>query len=46
MLHANKYTISMLFHEKTRKKLNIGFIVVSILVIISMILLYFPVWRY
>jgi len=32
----------MLFHEKTRKAAGIGFIVVSILVIISMLLLYFP----
>jgi uncharacterized membrane protein YukC len=35
----------MLFHEKTRKAAGVGFIVVSILVIISMLLLYFPVWR-
>jgi uncharacterized membrane protein YukC len=34
-----------LFHEKTKKAVGTGFIVVSILVIISMILLYFPVWR-
>jgi len=40
-----KYTKSaMLFHEKTKKYASIGFIVVGILVIISMILLYFPVW--
>jgi hypothetical protein len=32
----------MLFHEKTRKALNVGFIVVGILVIVSMLLLYFP----
>jgi uncharacterized membrane protein YukC len=35
----------MLFHEKTRKAAGIGFIVVSILVIISMLLLYFPAIR-
>jgi len=35
----------MLFHEKSRKAFSIGFMVLSILVIISMILLYFPVWR-
>jgi hypothetical protein len=34
-----------LFHEKTKKAVGIGFTVVGILVIISMILLYFPVWR-
>jgi len=32
----------MLFHEKTRKAANVGIIIISILVIISMILLYFP----
>lgn len=36
----------MLFHEKTRKAAGVGFIVVSILVIISMIILYFPALRY
>jgi len=35
----------LLFHEKTKKAVGVWFIVVSILVIISMILLYFPVWR-
>jgi len=35
----------MLFHEKTRKAAGIGFIVVSILVIVSMLLLYFPAIR-
>ena len=32
----------MLFHEKSKKAIGTGFIVISILVIISMILLYFP----
>lgn len=32
----------MLFHHKSQKAIGIGFIVVSILVIVSMILLYFP----
>jgi predicted nucleic acid-binding Zn ribbon protein len=32
----------MLFHEKTRRRINVGFIVVGILVIVSMMLLYFP----
>jgi len=32
----------MLFHEKTRKFAGTAFVVISILVIISMILLYFP----
>jgi len=36
----------LLFHEKTKKAVGIGFMVVSILVIVSMILLYFPVWKY
>jgi predicted nucleic acid-binding Zn ribbon protein len=35
----------LLFHEKTKKAVSIGFMVVGALVIISMILLYFPVWR-
>ena len=35
----------MLFHEKTRKAANIGIIVISILVVISMLLLYFPAIR-
>jgi len=35
----------MLFHEKSKKVVRIGFMMVSILVIISMILLYFPVWQ-
>jgi len=35
----------MLFHEKTRKAANVGIIVISILVVISMILLYFPAIR-
>jgi len=36
----------MLFHEKTRKAAGVGFIVVSILVILSMLILYFPALRY
>lgn len=36
----------MLFHEKSRKAINIGFMVVGVLVIISMVLFYFPVWQY
>jgi len=36
----------LLFHEKTKKAVGVGFMIVSILVIISMILLYFPVWKY
>lgn len=32
----------MLFHEKTKKTVGNLFIVVGILVIISMVLLYFP----
>jgi len=32
----------MLFHEKTKKAVNSLFIIVGILVIISMVLLYFP----
>ena len=36
----------MLFHEKTRKAAGIGFMIIGALVIISMILLYFPVWKY
>ena len=35
----------MLFHQKTKRAAGIGFTVISILVIVSMILLYFPVWR-
>ena len=36
----------MLFHKTTRKVLNIGVIVVGFVVIVSMILLYFPViWQ-
>jgi len=35
----------MLFHEKNQRRFRIGFTVLSILVIVSMILLYFPVWR-
>ena len=35
----------MLFHEKTKKYAGVGFIVISIFVIISMILLYFPALR-
>jgi len=34
----------ILFHEKTKKAVGIGFMVVGVLVIISMILMYFPVW--
>jgi len=46
VFHNSQYTKFMdLFHEKTKKAVGMGFIVVSILVIISMILLYFPVWR-
>lgn len=36
----------MLFHEKTRKAAGVGMIIIGILVIISMILLYFPAIRY
>lgn len=36
----------MLFHEKTKKAVSLGFIIISILVIISMILLYFPAIKY
>gem|GEM_PF-1150033 len=36
----------LLFHEKTKKAVSFGFMIVSILVILSMILLYFPVWKY
>jgi len=32
----------MLFHEKTRKAAGIGFVVIGILVILSMMILYFP----
>ena len=35
----------MLFHEKTRKAANIGIIIISILVIVSMLILYFPAIR-
>jgi uncharacterized membrane protein YukC len=35
----------MLFHEKTRKAAGVGIVVVSILVIISMLILYFPALR-
>jgi hypothetical protein len=36
----------MLFHAKTKKFAGIGFTVIAVLVIISMVLLYFPaVWR-
>ena len=35
----------MLFHERTRKAANIGIIVISILVIVSMLILYFPALR-
>ena len=35
----------MLFHEKTRKAFSVGFMILSILVIISMMLLYFPALR-
>lgn len=35
----------MLFHEKTKKVVGIGFMIVSILVIASMILLSFPIWK-
>jgi len=36
----------MLFHEKTRKAAGIGMTIVGILVVLSMILLYFPAIRY
>ncbi len=36
----------MLFHEKSQKAFRIGFIVIGVLVIISMILLYFPAIKY
>ena len=35
----------MLFHEKTRKAAGIGMVVIGFLVIISMLLLYFPALR-
>ena len=36
----------MLFHKTTRKVLNWAIIVISILVIVSMIMLYFPaLWQ-
>ena len=36
----------MLFHKTTRKVLNVGLIVVGIVVIASMMLLYFPaLWQ-
>ena len=46
VLSPIQYTrFTMLFHEKTKKAVGKGFIVVSILVILSMILAYFPGWR-
>jgi hypothetical protein len=36
----------MLFHHKTRKAAGIGMVIIGILVIISMIILYFPALRY
>jgi len=36
----------MLFHKNTKKVLNVGIIIISILVIVSMILLYFPALKY
>jgi hypothetical protein len=36
----------MLFHEKTRKAAGVGMVVIGILVILSMILLYFPALRF
>jgi len=39
-------TTIMLFHKTTRKVLNWAIIVISILVIVSMIMLYFPaLWQ-
>jgi hypothetical protein len=35
----------MLFHEKTKKAAGTLMIVIGVLVIISMIALYFPAWR-
>lgn len=36
----------MLFHEKTKKFAQFGFSIIAVLVIISMIVLYFPaIWR-
>ncbi|MDB5239013.1 MAG: hypothetical protein JWO00_348 [Candidatus Parcubacteria bacterium] len=32
----------MLFHKNTKKFANVGIIIISILVVISMLLLYFP----
>jgi hypothetical protein len=32
----------MLFHEKTKKVARVGITIISILVIVSMLLLYFP----
>lgn len=45
--HMIQYTrFAMLFHEKTRKAAGIGFVVVTILVVISMIIMMFPTaWR-
>ncbi len=36
----------MMFHQRSQKIFRVGFIVLSILVIVSMILLYFPAIRY
>lgn len=47
VLHISQYTkFAMLFHEKTKKAVGVGFVVVAILVILSMILLSFPVWNF
>jgi hypothetical protein len=45
--HASQYTTrTMLFHERTRRIAGTGFVVIGILVILSMILLYFPaLWQ-
>jgi len=46
VFHNTQYTrFIMLFHEKTKKAVSTGFVVIAILVIISMILLYFPALR-
>ena len=36
----------MLFHEKSRKAFSIGFVVISILVVLSMLVFSFPaIWQ-
>ena len=45
-MHIVYYASPMLFHKNTKKAANVLMIIVGVLIIISMVLFYFPIANY